>query len=91
MLDRVAEWASGDALSLPVPAVIAGLGLIIAAFAFVLGGGNLLRIHLTKISRRDHEWLFSVVTVAGFVVMLFVGLTMIATDEAGGIVFRPGG
>ena len=64
---------------------------IIAAFAFVLGGGNLLRIHLVKISRRDHEWLFSVVTVAGFVVMLFVGLTMIATDEAGGITFRPGG
>lgn len=35
MLDRVAEWASGDAMSLPVPAVIAGLGLIIAAFALM--------------------------------------------------------
>jgi hypothetical protein len=35
MLDRVAEWASGEAMSLPVPAVIAGLGLIIAAFTLM--------------------------------------------------------
>lgn len=47
---------------------------IIAAFAFVLGGGNLLKIHMMKISRREHEWFYSVVTVAGFVVMLLVGL-----------------
>ncbi len=47
---------------------------IIAAFAFVLGGGNLLKIHLNRISRRDHEWLYSVVTVLGFLVMLVVGL-----------------
>jgi hypothetical protein len=47
---------------------------IIAAFAFILGGGNLLRIHLTRVSRRDHEWGYSAVTVAGFLVMLFVGL-----------------
>ena len=47
---------------------------IIAAFAFVLGGGNLLRVHLTKVSRRDHEWGYSLVTVAGFLGMLTVGL-----------------
>lgn len=47
---------------------------IIAAFAFVLGGGNLLKVHLNRISRREHEWLYSVVTVAGFLVMLFAGL-----------------
>jgi hypothetical protein len=47
---------------------------IIAAFAFVLGGGNLLKVHLNRISRRDHEWLYSVVTVVGFLVMLVVGL-----------------
>ncbi|NNE43209.1 MAG: hypothetical protein HKN12_03300 [Gemmatimonadetes bacterium] len=56
---------------------------IIAAFAFILGGGNLLRIHLTRISRRDHEWLFSIVTVAGFLVMLIVGLLKIGTTENG--------
>ena len=47
---------------------------IIAAFAFVLGGGNLLRVHLTKVSRRDHEWGYSLVTLVGFLVMLAVGL-----------------
>ena len=56
---------------------------IIAAFAFVLGGGNLLRIHLTKISRRDHEWVYSIVTVAGFLVMMIAGLAKIAQTEAG--------
>ena len=35
MLDRVAEWASSDAMSLPVPAVVAGLALIIAALALM--------------------------------------------------------
>jgi len=64
---------------------------IIAAFAFVLGGGNLLRVHLTKISRRDHEWLYSLVTVLGFVVMLFVGLTMFGRDEDGRLGMHPGG
>jgi hypothetical protein len=64
---------------------------IIAAFAFVLGGGNLLRIHLVRVSRRDHEWQFSVVTVVGFLVMLIVGLAMVGTDGEGGIAFTPGG
>ena len=58
---------------------------IIAAFAFVLGGGNLLRIHLTRISRQDHDWLYSIVTVVGFVVMLVVGLLAIGRTEDGGI------
>jgi hypothetical protein len=56
---------------------------IIAAFAFVLGGGNLLRVHLTRISRRDHEWTYSIVTVAGFLVMMIAGLAKIAQTESG--------
>jgi hypothetical protein len=51
---------------------------IIAAFAFILGGGNLLRIHLTRITSRGHEWTYSVVTVTGFVVMLLAGLLKIS-------------
>lgn len=47
---------------------------IIAAFAFVLGAGNLLRVHLTRVSRRDHEWGYSLVTLGGFVLMLVAGL-----------------
>jgi hypothetical protein len=63
---------------------------IIAAFAFVLGGGNLLRVHLERISRRDHEWIYSVVTVGGFLVMLIAGLLEIGRTEAGGVGLNPG-
>jgi hypothetical protein len=49
-----------------------------AAFAFILGGGNLLRIHLTRVSSRGHEWGYSVVTVVGFLVMLSAGLFKLA-------------
>jgi hypothetical protein len=64
---------------------------IIAAFAFVLGGGNLLRIHLTRIAARGHEWGLSLVTVVGFLVMLVAGLTMVGTGQEGGVTFSPGG
>ena len=32
---------------------------IIAAFAFVLGGGNLLKIHLKKVSDQSEGWGYS--------------------------------
>jgi hypothetical protein len=48
---------------------------IIAVFAFFLGGGNLVRIHFTKVYRRRPEWGYSIVTLVGFAVMLFAGLT----------------
>jgi hypothetical protein len=47
---------------------------IIAVFAFFLGGGNLLRVHLTKVHRKKKDWPYSAVTVAGFLVMLAAGL-----------------
>jgi hypothetical protein len=47
---------------------------IIAVFAFFLGGGNLLRVHLTRVSRRSRDWPFSIVTLVGFTVMLAAGL-----------------
>ncbi|HET9888530.1 MAG TPA: hypothetical protein VFR10_13565 [bacterium] len=56
---------------------------IIAAFAFVLGGGNLLRVHLTRITRRDHEWAYSIVTVTGFLVMMIAGLIKLGHTETG--------
>jgi len=54
---------------------VSGWFNILAAIAFVLGGGNLLKIHLRKISDRNAGWAYSVITVASFVVMLFLGLT----------------
>jgi hypothetical protein len=47
---------------------------ILAAIAFVLGGGNLLKMHLQKISAQRPGWGYSVVTLAAFLVTLVVGL-----------------
>lgn len=47
---------------------------IIAVFAFFLGGGNLIRVHFTKISRKKEDWPFSFVTIFGFLFMLAAGL-----------------
>jgi hypothetical protein len=56
---------------------------IIAVFAFFLGGGNLVRVHVKKLSRRKADWWFSVVTLVGFFFMLIVGLFKTGND--GGI------
>jgi hypothetical protein len=47
---------------------------IIAVFAFFLGGGNLVRLHLTKLIKKKGDWGFSIVTLVGFFVMLTAGL-----------------
>lgn len=47
---------------------------IIAVFAFFLGGGNLLRVHIRKLARKTTDWQYSIVTIAGFSFMLAVGL-----------------
>ena len=47
---------------------------ILAAFAFVLGGGNLLKVHLKKVSDQGAGWGYSGVVLACFLVTLFVGL-----------------
>jgi hypothetical protein len=55
---------------------------ILAAIAFVLGGGNLLKIHLKKASDRVKGWGYSVVTVVAFLTMLTLGLGKIGTRPA---------
>ncbi len=57
---------------------------VLAAFAFVLGGGNLAKIHLAKISRSQPGWGYSAVTMAGFFIMLVIGLFKIGGPEAAG-------
>jgi hypothetical protein len=47
---------------------------ILAAIAFILGGGNLLKIHLKKTSDRAKGWGYSVVVAGSFLTMLYVGL-----------------
>jgi hypothetical protein len=60
---------------------------IIAVFAFFLGGGNLLRVHITKLQRKKTDWEYSVVTLFGFIVMLTIGLFKIGNP--GGIAASP--
>jgi hypothetical protein len=47
---------------------------ILAVFAFILGGANLLRVHLLKVVRRQTDWTFSLVTLVSFVAVLVIGL-----------------
>lgn len=54
---------------------------IIAAVAFILGGGNLIRMHGDRIGRREKGWLYSLVTVLGFLLVLFIGLTKLGNPD----------
>jgi hypothetical protein len=47
---------------------------ILAAVAFVLGGGNLMKLQLRKISDRRPGWGYAGVTLVAFIVMLSSGL-----------------
>ena len=47
---------------------------ILASIAFILGGGNLLKIHLKKVSDQVEGWAYSLITLVAFLVTLFVGL-----------------
>jgi hypothetical protein len=53
---------------------------ILAAIAFILGGGNLLKVHLKKTSDRVPGWGYSVITVISFIVMLAVGFGKIGVN-----------
>ncbi len=53
---------------------------ILAAIAFILGGGNLLRMQLQKISDRRPGWGYAAVTLAAFVITLFFGLFKIGVQ-----------
>ena len=50
---------------------------IIAAFAFILGGSNLARMHGKRVASRQAGWFYSAVCLAGFFSMLIFGLLKI--------------
>lgn len=54
---------------------------IIAGFAFILGGGNLMRSHIDHIYRRTKGWPYSIVTIAGFLFTLIVGVFKIGNPD----------
>ena len=55
---------------------------ILAAIAFILGGGNLFKVHLKAISDRKKGWGFSAVTLGVFLLMLFFGLFKIGSQPS---------
>ncbi|MEE8146265.1 MAG: hypothetical protein V3T24_01570, partial [Longimicrobiales bacterium] len=55
---------------------------ILQAIAFILGGGNLLKIHLKKASDRPAGWGYSVVVLVSFLTMLSVGLLKVGVPPA---------
>jgi hypothetical protein len=55
---------------------------ILAAIAFVLGGGNLLRVHLKKISDQVRGWGYSVIVLVSFLATLAVGMGKIGVPAA---------
>ena len=63
---------------------------IIAVFAFFLGGGNLMRIHIQKLIKRKADWGFSIVTLGGFLLMLAAGLFKIGAESIVSDVTREG-
>jgi hypothetical protein len=55
---------------------------ILAAIAFVLGGGNLMKIHLKKVSDRTKGWAYSVITLIAFLATLTIGLGKIGVNPS---------
>lgn len=53
---------------------------ILASIAFIMGGGNLLRIHLKKISERKAGWIYSAITITAFLLTLAVGLFKVGVN-----------
>ncbi len=48
--------------------------VIIAVFAMILGIGNLLKIHTTRLLRQPKGWWYSIVLLVGFAVMFISGI-----------------
>ena len=53
---------------------------ILASIAFILGGGNLIKIHLKKVSDKSVGWAYSAITLAAFLITLFVRLGKIGVN-----------
>jgi hypothetical protein len=47
---------------------------VIASIAFVLGGGNLLKMNLMKVSQQKPGWAYAAITVIAFLATLTIGL-----------------
>ena len=55
---------------------------ILAAVAFILGGGNLLKTHLKRVSDRVRGWGYSGIVIISFLATLFVGLAKVGVNPS---------
>jgi hypothetical protein len=55
---------------------------IVAVIAFVLGGANLMKVQLQKISNRRPGWGYAAVTAIAFLVTLVIGLGKVGVSPA---------
>jgi len=55
---------------------------ILAAIAFILGGGNLMKVHIRKVSDRRAGWGYSGVALIAFTVTLVVGLLKVGVPPS---------
>ena len=60
---------------------------ILAALAFILGGGNLLKLHLKSISDQEAGWGYSAVTIVAFLGTLLLGLLKIGSPPTSNVEF----
>ncbi len=58
---------------------------IIAVFAIVLGGLNLLKLQFAKITARQKDWQYALVTIVSFFVMLVFGFTRMGLSPDDGV------
>ena len=57
---------------------------IISGFAAFLGVINLLQLHLNKVANKRDNWRYSIVTLAGFLIMIIFGFIYNGSDVAMG-------
>jgi hypothetical protein len=62
--------------------VVGTIAQVLAAFMFGLGVFSVLRIHGTKIAKKQKDWGFSVVLIASLVLMIFLGYADFHIREA---------
>ena len=55
---------------------------VLASIAFILGGGNLLKIHLQKISSKGSGWGYSGIILVTFLLTLTIGLFKIGVNPS---------
>ena len=55
---------------------------ILAGFAFILGGANILKVHLKKVSDKVPGWGYSIILLACFIATLTVGLGKIGVNPS---------